>query len=85
MRVKRVYERESDHRTCSTTQSFNKGRIYWEIVIESVEGAGSNLIYVGICKVQEATTLGEIKDTYGILVPETKKFYRLPKASQYKM
>ena len=29
-------------------------------------------------------TLGEIKDTYGILVPETKKFYCLPNSS-YKM
>ena len=43
------------------------------------------MIYVGICKIQEPATLGELKDTYGILIPETKKFFRLPEAHSYEM
>lgn len=34
---------------------------------------------------QKAITLGELKDTYGLLMPECKKFSRRPDSTKYEM
>lgn len=40
---------------------------------------------MGICKKTEAVTLAQLKDTYGLLIPEHKKFSRKPDDSAYKL
>jgi len=62
---------------------FSSGRNYWELTI--VEMTADLGIYIGICKKTEAVTLAELKDTYGLLLAEHKKFYRVPDAGNYKL
>ena len=63
--------------------SFAGGRRYWECNLESLE---SNLsVYIGICKNQDPISLGELKETYGLLCPEGKKFSRKPDTGSYSM
>lgn len=74
---------ERNHRTVIATNAFSCGRRYWEVCIDSLE---SNLsIYIGVCKKQDPITLGELKESYGILIPEGKKFSRLPDSGSYSM
>ena len=42
-------------------------------------------LYIGVCKMQDTVTLGELKDTFGILVPDCKTFERRPETSNYTM
>jgi len=65
------------------TQGFNKGRRYWEVKVQKYEGRTSG--YIGICLKQETVTLGELRDTYGLLTPECKTFERKPDSSNYRM
>jgi len=74
---------EHNHRTVLATQGFSQGRRYWEVCTDTIEGATS--IYIGICKMQKPVTLGEMQNSFGLLVPECKKFSRRPESSKYDM
>lgn len=65
------------------SEAFKQGRRYWEITCETIEGHTS--IYIGICKEQSPVTLPELQNTYGLLIPECKKFSRKPDDSRYQM
>ena len=66
-----------------STTGFSRGRRYWEVKVEKYEGRTSG--YIGICKMQETVTLGELRDTYGLLTPELKTFERTPDSRNYRM
>lgn len=74
---------ERNHRTVMATSGFKTGRRYWEINCETLDTGVA--VYIGVCKMQDVLTLGELKDTYGILVPDCKTFERRPEMSNYKM
>ena len=74
---------ERNHRTVIATQGFSQGRRYWEVNCETLDTGVA--VYIGVCKMQDTLTLGELKDTYGILVPDCKTFERRPESSNYKM
>ena len=42
-------------------------------------------MFIGVAVKQEPVTLAEMKETYGILVPDGKTFKRLPDSSNYQM
>lgn len=42
-------------------------------------------LYIGVCKMQDTVTLGELKETFGILVPDCKTFERRYDAGNYTM
>ena len=72
---------DSNHRTVLATSGINRGRSYWELNIVSLQNDLG--VYMGICKKQEAVTLAQLKDTYGLLIPEHKKFSRKPDSGGY--
>lgn len=74
---------ERNHRTVMATQGFSQGRRYWEVNCETLDSGVA--VYIGVCKMQDTLTLGELKDTYGLLVPDCKTFERRPDSSNYKM
>ena len=65
------------------TQGVTQGRRYWEVNCETLDTGVA--VYIGVCKMEEILTLGELKDTYGLLVPDCKTFERRPETSNYKM
>ena len=58
-------------------------RNYWELNIVQINNDLG--MYIGICKKADAVTLAELRDTYGLLLPEHKKFYRVPDARRYQL
>ena len=42
-------------------------------------------MFIGVAIKQDPVTLAEMKETYGILVPDGKTFKRLPESSNYQM
>ena len=81
--MREVREKCSDHnhRTVLATVGYSRGKHYWEITVQQYEGNTS--IYLGICKKVDSVTLAELRDTYGLLIPENKKFLRPPDSGNY--
>ena len=84
MRACRIENGDRNHQSVFATIGQSSGSHYWEYII--VECSNDLGIYLGIAKkAGQALTLAELRDTYGLLLPEHKKFYRVPDASRYQL
>ena len=83
LKAARVDCSDTNHRTVLSTCGISRGRLYWELTIQSLQNDLG--VYMGIAKRSEAATLAQLKDTYGLLIPEHKKFSRKPEAGSYNL